>query len=145
MIEIRIPNSISQIVVSKYTTLYNQRRKKLGKAYPRTALIDNIRSALSCNGAVVQPIDLKEPRVNKWKGLGYKVYHNNHWYYAVVLRLAANGTVKAIAKDALYDGDYHNDSLETKPYESKQHQTISLTESDISWMVKETVRRLLYN
>ena len=145
MIEFIITKAVSKIVVDKYTALYHQRRKALGRAYPRTQLIANIRSALSCNGDYIDEINIKEPIVNKWKTAKFKVYHYKHWYYAIKLMLSPNGDTIAVAQDALYDGDYHNDTMETKPYESITKKQVIITESRLRHIITETIRKVLYN
>lgn len=59
----------------------------------------------------------REPSVSKWKMSRYKVFYYKHWYYTVKFRVVPNNGIIAVAQDALYEGDYHDDNLETKPYE----------------------------
>ena len=93
-------------------------KKKQGSTYSREKLYSNIRSALSCDGTFIEDFDIKEPIINQWKNSKYKVFHYRHWYYAVKLAQNQTGDMIAITQDALYEGDYHNDSMTTTPYES---------------------------
>ena len=64
------------------------------------------------------------PIYNKWKEQQYKVISYGHWFYALILVKKASGEIVAKVVDALYEGDYHNDKMQTKPYESKVIGTI---------------------
>ena len=112
MIKVVINSPVTKIVVDKYTALYQQRRKSLGRAYPRAQFIANIRAALSCNGEFISETELREPIINSWKTKKYKVYKYRHWFYAVVLRLNSRGDVIAVSQDARYKSDYHYDVLQ---------------------------------
>ena len=144
MIEIRLTNSTQRKVTQKYTALYRAMRRKLGRTYPRTKLIDNIRNALSIHGELVEPIQLKEPTYIPWKNLKYKVIKHNHWYYAIKVVVDFSGRVIGYGVDGLYEGDYHNDTMNTKPYESKTYKkSIVLTESKLRRIISESVRNVL--
>ncbi len=119
-------------------------RRKLGRTYPRTKLINNIRNATSIHGDLVDPIQLKEPTYIPWKNLGYKVIKHNHWYYAIRVVVDFCGRVIGYGIDGLYEGDYHNDTMKTKPYESKIYKkSIILTESKLRHIITESVRNAL--
>lgn len=90
----------------------------MGKAYPRNQLIANIKNALSINGRSVDISQLSVPIYNSWKSNEWKVIKYRHWYYAVRLVQKQDSTVIAYGVDALYEGDYHNDKMQTRPYES---------------------------
>lgn len=118
MIEIYLSKTARDKVVYKYTSLYKAMRKKMGKAYPRVQLIANIRNALSINGECIDISQLSIPRYNSWKSNEWKVVKYHHWYYAIKLVRKPDGKIIAYGVDALYEGDYHNDKMQTKPYES---------------------------
>ena len=88
------------------------------RPYPISKLRQNIANALSINGSYIDPHKLKEPLYNAWITNKYKVIFHSHWYYAVQLMIDSKGETIAKVVDALYEGDYHNDTMETKPYES---------------------------
>lgn len=114
-------------------------RRSTGRAYPIAKLRQNIANALSINGGYVDPHKLKEPLYNVWVANKYKVLPYNHWFYAVRLMINSQGEVIARVVDALYEGDYHNDTMQTKPYENKVliNRIISETISKyISRMIK---------
>ena len=119
MVLVVIPNFIAIKVSRKYTNLRRQMRRRTGRAYPIARLRQNIANALSINGGYVDPHKLKEPRYNAWVTNKYKVLPYNHWFYAVQLMINSKGEFIARVVDALYEGDYHNDTMKTKPYESK--------------------------
>ena len=145
MIELIIPKTVSQIIINKYIELYRQQKKSLGKAYPRRQLLANIRSALSCGGSYIDEINIKEPLVNKWKISKYKVYHYKHWYYALKFMVDSYGNTIAVAQDALYEGDYHDDNIETKPYESIRRNGVPISEKRLKQIISESIRKVLYN
>lgn len=118
MIEVYLSKIARDKVVKKYTSLYQAMKKKMGKAYPRNQLIANIKNALSINGRSVDISQLSVPIYNSWKSNEWKVIKYRHWYYAVRLVQKQDGTVIAYGVDALYEGDYHNDKMQTRPYES---------------------------
>lgn len=119
MVLVVIPNFIAIKVSRKYTTLRRQMRRSTGRAYPIAKLRQNIANALSINGGYVGPHKLKEPLYKAWVTNIYKVLPYNYWFYAVQLIINPQGEVIARVVDALYEGDYHNDTMQTKPYESK--------------------------
>ena len=145
MIEVVITKDVSSKVVQKYTSLYRQMRRKTGSAYPRAKLIENIRSALSCSGEFIDEMDLRKPIIPRWDAANFKVYHYRHWYYAVKLMLNVKGDMIAVTQDALYEGDYHNDTMETKPYEGVQNRKVVLSEARLRAIIKNAIRRVLYN
>ena len=117
MVLVVIPQSIAIKVSRKYTNLRRQRlRSGSRKPYPISKLRENIANALSINGGYVDPHDLKEPLYSSWITNKYKVLAYNHWFYAVRLMTNANGEVIAKVVDALYEGDYHNDKMRTRPF-----------------------------
>lgn len=116
MIGVLLSKDVRDKVVKKYTSLYRAMKQKLGTAYPKTKLADNIRNALSINGTSVDILHLKEPIYNSWKSNNLKVIKYNHWYYAIRLVKKPNGVLLAYAIDVLYEGDYHNDVMQTQPY-----------------------------
>lgn len=145
MIELIITRTVSKIVVDKYTSLYRQRRRALGHTYPRAQLTANIRAALSCSGDFIDEANIKEPIVHKWKVAGYKVYHYGHWYYALNFMLDTNGDTIAVTQDALYEGDYHNDTMTTTPYEGIRKRGIIISEHRLRKIIAESIRKILYS
>jgi len=128
MVLVIITPPIAIKVSRKYTNLRRQKIRSTGKAYPLTKLKQNIAQALSVNGDYVDPIELKEPIYNDWILKNYKVLHYGHWFYAVQVMTGAEGEIIAKVVDALYDGDYHNDKMETKPYDESIQKILSLIE-----------------
>lgn len=118
MIEVYLSKIARDKVVKKYTSLYQAMRKKMGKAYPRNQLIANIKNALFINGRSIDISQLSVRIYNSWKLNEWKVIKYHHWYYAIRLVQKQDGTVAAYGVDALYEGDYHNDKMQTRLYES---------------------------
>lgn len=103
----------------------------------------NIANALSINGGYVNPHDLKEPIIADWKARLYKVFNYSHWYYAVSLRRNSDGDTIAVVCDARYEGDYHNDTMQTTPYESLFRGHILIKESQLRTIIRESIKRIL--
>lgn len=121
MVLVVIPQSIAIKVSRKYTNLRRQMlRSRERRPYPISKLKQNIANALSINGGYIDPHDIKEPLYNDWITKKYKVLPHNHWYYAIQLMIDSKGETIAKVVDALYEGDYHNDTMETKPYEENK-------------------------
>lgn len=137
MIQVVLPTNIAHIVSRKYTSLRRQMRRKTGRAYPIAQLYDNIRNALSINGCMIELYNIKVPTYNKWKNLGYKVISSNHWYYAIQFKRRGDGSIVACAVDALYEGDYHNDIMQTKPYECKEMFLSHIISESINNLIRE--------
>lgn len=143
MINVIIPPRISLLVSRKYTNLRRQQRRATGRAYPIAKMRQNIANALSINGGYVNANDLKEPIIADWKAKLYKVLNYSHWYYAVSLRRNSDGDTIAVVCDARYEGDYHNDTMQTTPYESLLKRNILIKESQLRSIIRETLKRVL--
>ena len=118
MILVVIPQSIAIKVSRKYTNLRRQMKNNEGRTYSIEKLKQNISNALSINGQYIDSYKLREPVLETWVANGYRVLNYNHWYYAVFLFTNPKGEVVAKVVDAIYEGDYHNNKMQTKPYES---------------------------
>lgn len=143
MINVIIPPRISLLVSRKYTNLRRQQHKATGRAYPIAKMRQNIANALSINGGYVNLHDLKEPIIADWKAKLYKVLNYRHWYYAVSLRRNNDGDTIAVVCDARYEGDYHNDTMQTTPYESLIRGHNLIKESQLRYIIRETLRKVL--
>lgn len=136
MVLVVIPQSIAIKVSRKYTNLRRQMlRSRERRPYPISKLKQNIANALSINGGYIDTHDIKEPLYNDWIVKNYKVLPYSHWYYAIQLMIDNKGETIAKVVDALYEGDYHNDTMETKPYEENK--------LSINRIIIETINRYL--
>ena len=134
MVLVVIPQSIAIKVSNKYSTLRRQKARRTGRLYPIAQLRTNISNALSINGDYIDANKLRNPTYNDWINKGYKVLPYSHWFYAITLMVRSDGEVIAKAVDSLHESDYHNDKMQTKPYENR---------SLFSSIVKETFRELI--
>ena len=109
-------SNIRQKVRDRYTELWEDWKDENpnSRAYPVSKLNQNIRRALSVNGRVLNEHYFENSRYNGWSGR--KVLPWCHWYYLVRFQQDLFGNITAIIEDALYEGDYHNDTMNTKPY-----------------------------
>ena len=101
-----------------YIHLFNEfhRANPSGK-YPRKKLNQNISNVVSVGRISIELAELKQPVFLLWKENNWSVIYWSHWYFAVVLKKTKNGTIIAEIQDCLYEGDYHNDTMRTKPYD----------------------------
>ena len=115
-ITIVLPRNVRKIVRDKYTELWQEWKNENpnSRAYPISKLNQNIRRALSVNGRVLNEDYFENSRYNGWSGR--KVLPWCHWYYLVRFQQDQFGKITAIIENALYEGDYHNDTMNTKPY-----------------------------
>jgi hypothetical protein len=148
MVLVVIPNSIAIKVSRKYTNLRRQRlRSGSRKPYSIAKLRANIANALSINGDYIDPHDLKEPLYSLWITNKYKVLPYNHWFYAVKLMINANGETIARVVDALYEGDYHNDTMKTRPFRmdnpDDKSNLVDWKEYKIKSIIRETIEQYL--
>lgn len=145
MIEVVIPSSVQKIVTNKYVRMYQNLHRSQGRAYPRAQLINNIRIAPSINGDYIEPSIIRNPIIQDWKAKGYRVIPFKHWFYAVQLRRMANGETAAVAVDARYEGDYHNDTMQTKPYNESVNRKLKiiLKESQLQRIIRESIKKVL--
>lgn len=123
IIRVIIPphSAIRRIIRDKYTDLYRQFHRKYptSTAYARIHLLQNIRNAISVGRTTVTEYQLTIPIRNDWRANGwYVIPCHEHWYFAVILTRTKKGIVRAEIQDCCYEGDYHNDVLTSKPYES---------------------------
>ena len=142
MINVIIPQQIALIVSRKYTNLRRRQLRATGKAYPIAKMRQNIANALSINGGYVIPSDLKVPIIEEWKTKLYKVLHYGHWYFAVRLKQNCAGDTIAVVRDAKYEGDYHNDTMQTTPYESLKRNHIIQNESQLQTIIRESIKKM---
>ena len=115
--------------------------------YTRARMLDNIRAAIGVNGTFIESTDIRNPVLLEWQRNGFKVWPHNHWYYAVRLMQDNNGDPIAVIIDAEYEGDYHNNTMQTKPYsESKiRYGGFGITESQLRQIIRESLIAAIYN
>ena len=109
--------SLKNKIKNKYIYLFNEfhRTNPAGK-YPRKKLNQNISNVISVGKISIELTELKQSVILQWKENNWFVLYWNHWYFAVMLKKTKNGTLIAEIQDCLYEGDYHNDTMETEPY-----------------------------
>ena len=140
MIEVILSRNVISIVSQKYTSLRRQLLRSGQRNYSNDKLRNNISTAISINGDYIEPSSIRNPIIQEWKAKGYKVIPFKHWFYAVQLRRMPNGETAAVAVDARYEGDYHNDTMQTKPY---NESIIRIKESQLRNIIKESIKKVL--
>lgn len=123
------------------------RKNGLRPYYTRAKMLGNIRSAIGVNGTFVEPTDIRNPILSGWQKNGYKVWPHDHWYYAVRLMQNSNGDPIAVIFDAEYEGDYHNNTMQTKPYSESKIRNVNfvITESQLRQIIRESLIAAIYS
>lgn len=161
---IRIPkdSSIRQKIRTVYTDLHKLWRQEnpYSALYTVAKLRQNIRNALSIHGRVFKEERFSHSRYNKW-GNGIVIFYS-HFYWLVNFRQDRKGNIIADVEDACYEGNYHNDTMNTKPYgesisrepsmntitEHKDNtiankEVIRLTEQQLYRLISECVKKII--
>lgn len=148
-IKVRIPkaSNIRTIIRKTYRDLYDARKAAMpnDSAYTRKQLEQNIKNASAINGKIVTDIGIKNSTFEEWATRGWKQLYHFHWYFAVTLNRTRDGEIIAVVQDAHYEGEHHNDTLTSQPYDESQIRKgkIVINENDIRKMVRECVYRIL--
>lgn len=134
-------SSVNKKVRNYYTELWTAWKKSnpLSRAYPISKLNANIRNALSVNGKVFEVHQFKEATITKWAGR--KVLPYSHWFFLVNFQKDLFGNIYAIVEDACYEGDYHNDTMNTQPYgESRLCKKAIISENKTIKLLNNTMK-----
>lgn len=148
-IKVRIPraSNIRTIIRKTYRDLYDARKAAMpdDSAYTRKQLEQNIKNASAINGKIVTDIDIKNSSFEDWASRGWKQLYHFHWYFAVTLNRTRDGEIIAVVQDAHYEGEHHNDTLTSQPYDESQIRKgkIVINENDIRKMVRECIRKII--
>lgn len=117
---LRVPKSLGlkQIIVDKYTSLYREYRRYYPerKDYTYKQLRQNITEVASIVRAEVELEEIRRTTFIPWLDKDWKQFYYKHWYFALTIEKVGDNYI-AIVRDAHYEGDHHNDSLLTKPYD----------------------------
>lgn len=158
-ITISLPRNsqVRRYIQNKYTDLFFawKRANPTSTLYTQRKLRQNIRQALSIHGQTFKEEAFNQTEYAPWgKGLDIKY---GHWFYLVNISIDKKGRLIALVIDACYEGDYHNDTMNTTPYgETRKYSnrniiseskgiknTIRLTESQFKQMLVECIYEVL--
>ena len=148
-IRIIVPKALHlhDIIQAKYTELYRQWRhaNPTSQNYPLVKLRQNISNAYGVVRQSFPQSSFKQSTFTPWhdKGL-YELYYF-HWYFAISFVKDKRGNIRAQIYDAHYEGEHHNDTLTSQPYDESRttRGKILIKESDIRKMVRECISRIL--
>lgn len=131
-IQVVIPKSLNlkDKIASFYKDLYVKYRKENPKAkdYTYKQLRKNIANVAAFAKETIEEINLKPSRYDAWSKNGWKEYCYSHWYFAIEIARNPNNQVVALVKDAHYEGEHHNDEMQTRPYDESIKKVQSLIE-----------------
>ncbi len=117
---IRVPKSLGlrRIIVEKYANLYREYRRFYPerKEYTYKQLRKNIAEVAAIVREEVELEDIRCSTFIPWLDRDWKQLYYKHWYFALTIEKISDNYV-AIVRDAHYEGDHHNDTLLTKPYD----------------------------
>lgn len=117
---LRVPKDIGlkQKIVEKYATLYREYRKFYPerKDYTYKQLRKSISEVATIVSANIDSSDIHTSTYIPWLDNKWKQFYYKHWYFALTIE-NVSGVLTAIVQDAHYEGDHHNDTLLSKPYD----------------------------
>lgn len=110
-------SSVRKYVRDRYNELWNawKRANPTSRDYTVTKLNTNIRNVLSVSGKQFNNNSFRMAIYTPW--IGRKVLPYAHWFFLVDFQQNRNSQIYAIVEDACYEGDYHNDTMNTTPYD----------------------------
>lgn len=122
MISIKIDkktyNNLSQKIIDFNLNLWYERLVNITKRkYSYTEAWKNIHSILSFFGESFNDNQLKKTIIKSWQNKGWYEIRYKNWHFAVTIQLGLFGNNIAIVQDCIHDKDYHNDTMQTSPFE----------------------------
>lgn len=119
-LKVRVPKSLGlrHIIVDKYSNLYREYRRFYPdrKDYTYKQLRQNIAEVATIVCAEIELEDIRRSTFIPWLDKDWKQLYFKHWYFAITVEKIVDSYI-AVVRDAHYEGDHHNDSLLTKPYD----------------------------
>ena len=121
MITLTATKSNKRLITNKITDFYISiwLERMLGrtlKKYHFNQARTNVRKALTAFGRRFKDTDLRKPKIKKWCIDGmYEIYFNK-WHFAVFVQLDMFNNNVALVQDCCHDKDYHDDTMETRPF-----------------------------
>lgn len=149
---VRVIIPIGSLVRTKirntYTTLYEGYCKNTPphlRTYTRKKLSENIRQIVSVGRITINTDSLLQPRKDEWVNKGYKVFSFHSWFFAVILTKSKRGIIRAEIQDGFFNGDYHNDVKNTKPWDEGvvPKKKLMITESQLRRIIREAIRKII--
>lgn len=154
-------SNIRNKIRERYNELFQgwRRENPNSREYTIAKLNANIRNVLSINGQSFKEQEFRPSTIKEWSGR--KVLPFAHWFFLVRFQADNKGRVYAIVEDACYEGDYHNDNMNTQPYgesylrlkqvitesirrfRPNRQQTIRLTEAQFKRILTECITKII--
>lgn len=105
-------------IVNFYINLWFQRKVGLTKyKYSYAKAWNNIHSVLSFFNESFDNKQLKKATIKSWRDKGLYEIRYKKWHFAVSIQLDIFENYIAIIQDCVHDKDYHNDTIQTSPFE----------------------------
>lgn len=132
-------------IKNTYTCLYKQFKNENphDKTYTRKKLRQNISNVLSVGRIFVDESSLRQPQYNPWVQSGWiEIPSYRHWHFAVVKKIDKRGRTFFEIQDCVYEGDYHNDTMQTQPY--NESKVIRISETILKQIIiMESIKKVL--
>lgn len=120
LLPLRVPKDLrlKQKIVDRYTFLYKEFRRYYPERrdYTYQKLRKNIFEVASIVNKEIDSSEIRTSTFIPWLDNDWKQYYYKHWYFALTVE-DISGELTAIVRDAHYEGDHHNDTLLSAPYD----------------------------
>lgn len=149
MIQIKTNKTVKVMLIDKITSFYiniwhdrliNLTKRKYSYEQARKNIIDT----LHFFSMTFDDLEVKKTRFLKWINRGWYEIKYKNWHFAVIVQLDMFGNNIAIVQDCIHDNDYHNDTMETKPFEKDNDDDVShlvdWKENYLNKLISEAIR-----
>ena len=154
MVRIVINRATKTAIITKITSFYvniwHDRLVNLTlRNYAFSSAKKNIVSALDFLNKTFDDTQVKRTTLSSWKTNGWYEIKYKNWHFAVIVQLDLFGNNTAIIQDCIHDKDYHNDTMQTKPFvmdnpDDKSH-LVDWKEYRLKAIIRETINDFLRN
>lgn len=121
MTRIRTPRRIriTQRVLMYYVNIWREANKGLPITSIAPWVFSNTANVLRFSRYYLENFYVHPSTFAPWRNNGWNEFKFEHWYFAYVIKLdAVNGDYFAEIQSAHHESEHHNDTMQTKPYES---------------------------
>lgn len=149
-ITIQFSQGITTIISNKYAYFLKNGLRRISsphaRALYRMQMATNARNVASFHGKTISyENNFKGSTYAPWNIHRWVVTYYDHWYFGGIVKKTKTGTLVFVVKDAVYEGDYHNDTLTSKPYDESKVMVggTLIKESVLRNMVQECIKEVL--
>lgn len=142
---------IINIITDFYIDIWKERNNSNTlKKYSVGEAWKNIHNALTFFNKSFDDTQLRNTIIARWKTNGWYEIQYSNWHFAVIVQLDLFGNNIAIVQDCINDKDYHNNIMQTQPFQQdntddKSHLVDWIVPLNIDSIIKENINRFLKN